>query len=170
MAAVNLYNENEFQNHNGENFMKEEEILRRYIRNKNLKQSQQRFDILKVFLGVERHLSTEELYKMVQRVNPDVGYVTVYRTMRLMCECGLARELKLEDGITRYEHMYAHKHHDHLICTSCGRITEVYDDKIEKMQDKLSRKHKFSPSYHKMEIYGLCAECMAKKNKKRKEK
>ncbi len=138
----------------------EEKIFEEYIASQNLKHSEQRSEILRVFLEEDdRHLSAEDLYNIVKKKNPDIGYTTVYRTLRLLCECGLASELKFEDGITRYEHCYGHQHHDHLICTNCGKFVEILDEDIEDIQNRIFKKYGFAPQRHKMELYGVCKEC-----------
>ena len=137
----------------------EEKIFEDYLATKNLKHSEQREAILHVFLNIDKHLTASELYRIVQKKYPKVGYATIYRTLRLLCECGLCRELKLEDGTARYEHLYGHQHHDHLICTKCGRFVEVVDPEIERLQEKLAKQHGFYPERHRMELYGVCRKC-----------
>lgn len=138
---------------------KEEKIFEDYLATKNLKNSEQRGQILYIFLSIDKHLTANELYRIVQKKHPSIGNATIYRTMRLLCECGLCRELKLDDGITRYEHLYGHEHHDHLICTTCGKFVEVVDPEIERLQEKLVKQHGFYPERHRMELYGICKEC-----------
>lgn len=134
-------------------------ILEQYISTKTLKHSRQRKAILDVFLSVDRHLTAEELYRLARRRCPGVGVATVYRTMKMLVAAGLCRELKVDDRTTRYEHLYGHRHHDHLVCTSCGRFIEVADAEIERLQERLARRHRFLPQRHRMEIYGLCRRC-----------
>ena len=143
---------------------KEEKVLEDYITGKHLKHSEQRREILSIFLGTEKHLTADELYRMVKSKYPGTGYATVYRTLKLLCESGLCRELRYLDGITRYEHLYGHEHHDHLICTGCGRFIEVVDPEIEKLQVRLSQSHGFTPQRHRMEIYGVCKKCRSAKH------
>lgn len=138
---------------------KEEKIFEDYLADKNLKHSGQRRGILHIFLRHDKHLTANELYRIVQVKYPGIGYVTIYRTLKLLRECGLCRELKLEDGTTRYEHLYGHRHHDHLICTKCGRFVEVVDEEIERLQEKLAKQHGFYPERHRMELYGVCKRC-----------
>jgi len=138
---------------------KEEKVFEDYLKVKNLKNSQQRKEILYIFLNTEKHLTANELYRLVQKKYPAIGYATIYRTLKLLCECGLCRELKFEDGTTRYEHLYGHKHHDHLICIKCGRVVEVVDSQIESLQEKLFRQYGFYPQRHRMELYGICKKC-----------
>ncbi len=138
---------------------KEEKIFEDYLASRNLKHSAQRKEILHIFLNTHKHLTAKELYRIVQKRHPLVGCATIYRTLKLLCESGLCRELKLEDGTTRYEHLYGHRHHDHLICTKCGRFIEVVDPEIERLQEKLAKFYGFSPERHRMEIYGICKGC-----------
>jgi Fur family ferric uptake transcriptional regulator len=79
--------------------------------------------------------------------------------MKLLAECGLAREIDLADGITRYEHLYNHEHHDHMICMHCGKSIEFYDPEIEALQDEASEHLGFKVLDHKLQIYGLCGNC-----------
>ena len=138
---------------------KEKAIFDDYVHGKNLRHSEQRLQILDVFLKTERHLTVEELHKLVQKKNPSIGTATVYRTLKLLVDSGLCRELKLNDGVTRYEHLYGHEHHDHLVCTQCGALVEVCDAEIERLQEKLARSHGFKIQSHKLELYGTCKKC-----------
>ena len=140
-------------------FEKEREILADYIRSRNMKRSEQRQLILDVFLKTEKHLTAEELYEIVKKKNPAIGYATIYRTMKLFNEAGLCRELQVEDGITRYEHLYNHEHHDHLVCTGCGNIIEIVSPEIEALQEKIAKKNAFTLKKHRLELYGLCKDC-----------
>lgn len=143
---------------------KEEKVFENFLSSKNLKNSEQRKEILDLFLSVDKHLTADELYRIVKSKYPTIGYATIYRTLKLLCECGLCRELKFEDGPTRYEHLYAHYHHDHLICTKCGRFVEIVDLEIEHLQEKLFKTHGFYPKKHRMELYGICKKCKKKGN------
>ncbi len=140
-------------------FDKERKIFEDFIKTKALKHSEQRAHILEIFLNTERHLTADELYRLVKRKYPVIGYATIYRTLKLFCECGICRELKFDDRITRYEHLYGHEHHDHLICTKCGKFLEVENPRIEKLQEGLARKEGFNLMRHRLELYGLCKQC-----------
>jgi Fur family transcriptional regulator, ferric uptake regulator len=139
--------------------MKEMIALQKFISLKGLRRSKPREWILEIFLGIERHVSIDELWAEVRKKYPSVGYATVYRTLKLFCEGGLCREIRFEDNTTRYEHLYEHEHHDHLICTRCGTMVEVRDDNIEKLQTKLMKHYGFLPEYHRMNLYGICKAC-----------
>lgn len=138
---------------------KEEKIFEGYLATKNLKHSEQRRGIMHSFLNTDKHLTADELYNIVKKKYPTVGQATIYRTLKLLCECGLCHELKFEDGVARYEHLYGHQHHDHLICTKCGRFVEVVDPEIELLQERLAKQHGFYPERHRMELYGTCKKC-----------
>jgi Fur family ferric uptake transcriptional regulator len=140
-------------------YKKENEIFDDYVRSRGLKQSSQRKEVLHTFLKTERHLTVDELHHLVKKKNPEIGIATIYRTMKLLRDSGLCREFRLDDGTTRYEHLYNHKHHDHLICSDCGVFIEVLDPEIEKLQEKLAKKHGFRIKNHKLEIYGTCRRC-----------
>jgi Fur family ferric uptake transcriptional regulator len=134
-------------------------IFRQWIKEQGLKATSQREDIAQVFFSVGRHISVEELYNEVRRVNPRVGYATVYRTMKLLKECGLAAERHFADGQARFENVEEERHHDHIICERCGRIVEFVHPQMEQLQEKVAQRFGFVATTHKMEIYGICQEC-----------
>src|SRR5436305_13107453 len=121
----------------------EQEVFLQHIQKKGLKRTAQRDLILDIFLRVEEHLSSEDLYRLVQKEDPTIGQTTVYRTLKLLSEAGLAREVRFGDGRTHYEHNYKQQHHDHMICSECGRIIEFYSEKLEAIQDAIADKHGF---------------------------
>lgn len=145
-----------------ESFAKEKEIFFEHLKNAGFKKTSQREVILEVFLKTEGHLSAEDLYILVKEVDQTVGFTTVYRTLKLMAECGLAREEGMGDGRKRYEHNYNHPHHDHLICTECGELIEFYSETIEKKQDEIAAFHNFTPTRHSLRIWGICSDCQKK--------
>ena len=133
--------------------------FRLWIKEQGLKATAQRDDIAQVFFSTTRHISVEELYNEVRQVNSRVGYATVYRTLKLLKECGLAEERHFADGQARFENIEDQRHHDHLICERCGRIIEFVQPRIEELQEELAQKYGFVATTHKMEIYGICKEC-----------
>ncbi|MEW6558256.1 MAG: transcriptional repressor [Elusimicrobiota bacterium] len=137
----------------------EKEILDNYLTEKKLRKGKQREKILKQFLKIEKHVAAEELYDHIKKKNHEIGYATVQRSLKLFANCGIAREVKLGDRKTHYEHKYAHKHHDHLVCTNCGKAIEFLNTTIENLQDKIVKKYHFLPETHRLEIYGICDKC-----------
>ncbi len=134
-------------------------IFREFIATKGLKTTRQRDVILDAFLSSDRHMSIEELYLKLRAKNPRIGYATVYRTLKLFAESGIAREIHFGDGQTRYEHQAAGEHHDHLVCTRCGTIVEFENEAIEQLQAEVASQHGFTIATHKLELYGICATC-----------
>ncbi len=134
-------------------------IFREFITNKGLKTTKQRDVILDAFLSSDRHMSIEELYLKLRAKHPNIGYATVYRTLKLFAESGIAREIQFGDGQTRYEHVAEGEHHDHLVCTRCGTIVEFENETIEKLQQEVASTHGFLIETHKLELYGLCEKC-----------
>ena len=137
----------------------ERDIFVNYLKEKGLRNTRQREEILDAFLAANGHITIEELYNEVAKKDTGIGYATVYRNMNLMRECGLAEEIKIGKQKTRFEPPYGHKHHDHLICLKCGRFIEVNDENIERLQVKLTEANNFTPVRHKLEIYGYCNKC-----------
>jgi len=133
-----------------------------YLAKKSLKMTPQRRLILDVFLRDEGHHASEELYNLVKKEDPSIGQATVYRTLKLLSESGLAKEVQFGDGVTRYERKYGSAHHDHIICEICGRTVEVVDQEIERLQERLAQSHGFELTGHKMYLYGVCGDCRKK--------
>ncbi len=135
------------------------EILKSYLEAKGLKATAQRDYIADVFFKTNTHISLEELLKKVKRKTPNIGYATVYRTMKLLTECGLAISRQFGDGQTRYENLPENGHHDHIICIRCSKIAEFQNQKIEQLQAEAAKKLGFTVVNHKLELYGYCSDC-----------
>ncbi|MBI5050393.1 MAG: transcriptional repressor [Nitrospirae bacterium] len=123
------------------------------------KSTRQRDIIATEFLKTICHITAEELYKKISRMNKEIGFTTVYRTLKLLAKSGLATERVFADNLTRYEPISTKEHHDHLICLACGGITEFEDTKIEKLQEAVAVEFGFMTITHKMELYGYCRKC-----------
>jgi Fur family ferric uptake transcriptional regulator len=133
--------------------------LASYLEAQGLKRSRQREIVAEAFFGMSGHVSVEELVLRARRRDPRVSVATVYRTVKLLVESGLASARRFGDGQTRYESAAGREHHDHLICTSCGAIAEFADEQIEELQALVARRHGFSVESHKLELYGRCGAC-----------
>ena len=130
-----------------------------YVVNKGLRNTEQRRQVLDVFLATEKHLTVQELYDLMRKKHKGIGYATVARTIKLMCESGICRQIDLGDAFLHYEHKFGHEHHDHLICLKCGKFKEIYSPKLEKIQDELVKKYGYVQEKHKLDIFGLCPGC-----------
>ena len=142
-----------------EEFAKEKEIFLEHIQKAGLRRTGQRDLILEIFLKTEEHLTSEDLYFLVHRKDPSVGHTTVYRTLKLLTEAGLAREVRFGDNKTYYEHHYNHAHHDHMICTECGKVIEFFSQDIENLQDQMADQFGFRPTHHSLRMWGVCSDC-----------
>ena len=129
---------------------------------RGLKTTAQRELIVDVFLRCSDHVSIEELLTEVRTHSAKVGYATVYRTMKLLTDAGLAALRQFGDGQTRYEVAGSQApHHDHLICMKCGLILEFENHEIEELQDGVAEKlGGFKIMQHKLELYGMCPKAM----------
>lgn len=139
-------------------------LFEKYLAEKSLRLTPQRSLILDYFLHAEWHLSAEELYHKIRQIDSKIGYSTVYRTLKLLCECNLARELPLGDERSHFEPMYKVQHHDHLVCNKCGKIFEFFCKEIEDLQQKVCLEQGFVLTNHTHEIYGFCRECRAQES------
>jgi Fur family ferric uptake transcriptional regulator len=143
------------------NLRPEMQVFMDYLQQRNLKLTAHRELILDAFLDNEGHRSVEDVYRTVRELDPRIGYTTVYRSMKLLVDAGLAREVDLADGVTRYEHLFNHEHHDHMVCMQCGRSLEFYNPDLEILQDVASEQLGFKVLDHRLQIYGLCKDCRA---------
>ena len=137
--------------------------LKAYMAKRGLRSTEQRRIIIDTFFEVSEHITIDQLLEMVRAQDPRVGYATVYRTMKMLADGGIVHERKFGDGFTRYELADEDAHHDHLICLDCGKITEFEEPRIEELQERVAARHGFDVQHHKHELYGTCAECLAKR-------
>lgn len=140
-----------------------------YLIESGMRATRQRGIIAKTFFDAGPHISAEELYRKVLEKDRRIGLVTVYRTLKLLRGAGLAQGLQFGGNYIRYEHTPEDGHHDHLICTYCGKILEFENDSIEGLQRRVAKKAGFTVLDHKLELYGICKECKSKEGKRKKD-
>src|ERR1041385_3307310 len=140
-----------------------QQILHRHLKGVGLKQTAQRDVILHTFLETRDHLSTAELHRLVQKKDARIGYTTVYRTLKLLAECGLASEVAFHDGIARYEHQYNRRSHHHMVCTNCGSSVEFFSEEVERLEQEIGNKHHYETTRHPFQNYGVCEQGRKKK-------
>ncbi len=119
-----------------------------------------RFKILEIFLQTERHITFDELVELLESSGFYIKSDFIRETLDLMCRFGFAHKIRFENEPEKYEHRHLGQHHDHMICTKCRKIIEFQDDQLEAMQLKITQQHHFHILQHKMEIYGICSECL----------
>lgn len=122
------------------------------------KRSRSRAVVIDRFFRGRDHVTVEQLTRTVRKTAPGIGSVTVYRALKLLARMGYAKELDFGDGVRRYESSLT-SHHDHLVCTVCGKVIEFENPEIERLQDLVTRGHGFQPSAHRLEIFGRCRGC-----------
>ena len=135
--------------------------FRQYLVRSGLKATRQRELIARAFFATNTHIGADALYRRVSGRDHRIGLVTVYRTLKLLKEAGLAHERQFGEGPALFEHASSDRHHDHMICTHCGEITEFENCEIEALQEEVARRLGFTIQYHKLELYGRCSECRA---------
>jgi Fur family ferric uptake transcriptional regulator len=144
----------------------EKTFLNNYIKSQGLRRSGRRDRIVETFLAQRGHMSAEELLSQVRKKDKRVGLTTVYRTLKLLTESGLAVERKFHRQVSTFEPTRLGQHHDHLICLSCGKIFEFENKNIEALQEEVAREHGFFITHHVLDLYGTCPVCFNKKRKK----
>ena len=133
------------------------------LREAGLKATLPRVKILEIMEADEnRHLSAEEIYKILSDAGNDVGLATVYRVLTQFESAGLVTRHHFEGGTSVFE-LNQGEHHDHILCVKCGRVDEFVDEVIEQRQKAIAEKAGFSMTDHCLYIYGICPECRKKK-------
>jgi Fur family ferric uptake transcriptional regulator len=120
----------------------------------------QRLTILEAFLNTEDHVTAAELSLVLKEQGATVPEEFVVENLKLFTQYGFAQEKQFTDGIPRYEHRHLGTHHDHLVCVRCGAILEFYNPEIEALQAEAARCMGFHGLQHRMEIFGLCSNCL----------
>jgi Fur family transcriptional regulator, ferric uptake regulator len=133
-----------------------------FLKDYGLRTTGQRKEILEYFYGKEGHLTPDELYIELRKKYPRLGRATVYRTLNLLKEAGLAEQIDCADGSRKFEHVHRKPHHDHMICLKCGSCIEFCSPKIEELQEEMAKKEGFEAKKHRLEIFGYCRKCARK--------
>jgi Fur family transcriptional regulator, ferric uptake regulator len=132
----------------------------RLFKQEKIDRFEDRLRVLEAFLQVEGHVTAEELTAIAKAKGLPFSQGFVEETLELMCRFGFAQKNRFINGILRYEHRHLGQHHDHMICTKCGKIIEFKNDQMEHLQRQIVSSHGFYMLQHRMEIYGLCGECL----------
>jgi Fur family ferric uptake transcriptional regulator len=133
--------------------------FRTYLRDHNLPVTAQRLAIADVLLGSDRHLSVEDIVRELEQRGAPAGTATVYRTIEVLVRSGLVVERDFGEGFRRFETARDVPHHEHLLCTVCGRVTEFRDERLERMTMLIAEGHRFARQRHRLVIYGICESC-----------
>lgn len=136
--------------------------MREFLKTKGFKTTPQRELIFRSFFELGQHVSVDELYEKVRQKDRSVGYSTVWRNLKLICQVGLAEEVNIGDGITRYDRV-TQVPHGHLYCSGCKTFIEFSVEQVVGILARMAGEHKFSPEGFKIEIHGYCEKCRVKK-------
>lgn len=142
-----------------ETYEKQEALFADYLRRRNLKLTPERRTVLREVFQHHGHLDADQLLVRLRTKEERVSRATIYRTLELLVDSGLIWKVSLGGSQSHYELAYGAKHHDHLICMSCGQVIEFVNERIEQLQEKVCRDHGFHPMRHNMQIFGHCSKC-----------
>ena len=123
-----------------------------------------RLAVLEIFLRTEHHVTAKELSVLVNESGAKLADDFIQETIELMCQYGFARKNQFDNGQPRYEHRHLGQHHDHMICTRCKGIFEFENQSLEKMQLEIAAENGFHLLQHKMELYGICRQCLDRRD------
>jgi len=143
--------------------MKEKKIFTTFLKDRGQRFTKERSVILRKTLSCNGHFDPESLYLQIRETGSKASRASVYRTINLLCECGLIAKVSKTEHGTIYENTFGHEHHDHMLCTQCGNVIEFYSEELERLQEKLCRKQGFLGASHTLEIRGYCKKCQKKK-------
>lgn len=132
--------------------------MKEFLRTKGFKMTPQRELIFRSFFELGEHVSVDELYDKVRNLDRSIGYSTVWRNLKLICKVGLAEEVNLGDGITRYDRVTTIPH-GHLFCLSCKKLEEFPVEQLVALLAQTAGEHDFSPENFKIEVQGICKAC-----------
>ena len=137
----------------------ERSIFREFLYKKGLKLTKERQRILDEVFAFHGHFNPEELLKSMRSKKIKVSKASIYRTLPLLVESGLVEQVEKNDKHAHYEHTFGHGHHDHLICMRCGKVIEVFSQRLEAVQTELCKSREFEGIKHTLEIKGYCCNC-----------
>jgi Fur family ferric uptake transcriptional regulator len=144
------------------NFM-EKKIFAKFLKERGRRFTKERSAILQKTLSLRGHFDPEHLYLQIKETGMKASRASVYRTLNLMCGCGLIERVRKTEHGSVYEHTFGHEHHDHMLCVQCGKVIEFYSKELEKLQEGLCKNQGFQGEGHSLEIRGYCKKCRKKK-------
>jgi Fur family ferric uptake transcriptional regulator len=145
--------------------IQEKKQFKNLFRQEHIDNIDERFKVLEAFLQTEKHVTVDELVEMLEDGGRHLTHEFVSESLNLLCRFGFAHKSRFDNGELRFEHRHLGQHHDHMICTKCRRILEFEDPQIEQLQIKAAAAHGFHMLQHKLEIYGICDQCLKERIK-----
>jgi len=139
--------------------IREKQQFLAWLKGRGQRVTGERLALFEEIFSQHGHIDAEALLAAMQARGSKISRATVYRNLDLLVECGLARKQQLGSRRFLYEHVHGGQHHDHLVCTVCGRVVEFVSPGIAALQTEICRAHGFVPSHHTLQISGLCNRC-----------
>jgi Fur family ferric uptake transcriptional regulator len=142
----------------------EREINRfqQFLAGQGLKLTNERKSLVREIFATHYHFEADELLFKMKEKHVKISRATIYRTLELLVKSGMVRRVHLGEDHYHYEHITGNSHHDHLICTTCGSIIEFHDPVLETRQREICESKKFMPTFHNLQILGVCNACRRK--------
>jgi Fur family ferric uptake transcriptional regulator len=140
--------------------IQEKRQFKKLFKQEHIDNFEDRFKVLNAFLQTEKHFTVDELVQQLENNGWKLDPEFVKETLQLMCRFGFAHKSRFDNGVILYEHRHLGQHHDHMICTKCRKILEFEEEQIEQLQIKIAAAHGFHVLQHKLEIYGICNDCL----------
>ena len=136
--------------------------FRQFLAQQGLKLTSERTALVREIFATHYHFEADELLMKMKQANVKISRATIYRTLELLVKSGMVRRVHLGEDHYHYEHVAGNSHHDHLICTTCGGVIEFHDPQLEARQIEICEKKKFTPTFHNLQILGVCDSCRRK--------
>ena len=133
-----------------------------FLQTQGLKLTAERTALVREIFASHYHFEADELLFKMKDKGLKISRATVYRTLELLVKSGLVRRVHLGENHYHYEHVRGDSHHDHLICTTCGGVIEFHDEELERRQREICHRKKFKPTFHNLQILGICDSCQKK--------
>jgi Fur family transcriptional regulator, ferric uptake regulator len=141
----------------------EVERFRVYLQKQGLKRTNERRALVREIFSTHYHFDADELLLKLKENSAKISRATVYRTLELLVKSGMVRRVHLGEDHYHYERVTTDDvHHDHLICTTCGSVIEFHDERLEARQVQICEQHRFTPTFHNLQILGVCHRCRKK--------
>lgn len=143
---------------------KDREVSRfqKFLQQQGLKMTGEREALLREIFATRYHFEADELLLRMKDKGVKISRATVYRSLELLVKSGIVRRVHLGEDHYHYEHVGKNAHHDHLVCTTCGDVIEFHDPILEERQREICQKKKFTPTFHNLQILGVCDSCRRK--------
>ncbi len=140
-----------------------EKTFGKFLKDKGLRFTKERSAVLQKTLSFHGHFDPESLYIGIKETGMKASRASVYRTLNLLCECGIIERVTKGEHGSIYERTFGHEHHDHMLCIECGKVIEFYSEGLERLQEDLCSEKGFRGASHTLEIRGYCKKCLKKK-------